>query len=193
LSTLGGELGGVEYDFFDVVSRAAERGFTPEEIERAYKAASAQAFNKPGKGGRPPGRRQKGKNVEGHLKRMREILISRPGMPVFTAAKEVIKNVPAKERPTPQHLMRTFIGDEAGTIVVDLSRALKALPPLLPQADASTADFERLCAELMWILERRYTAGSIGNFLSSPIFQRFCAGLRTLNQQLEETSVNKKS
>jgi hypothetical protein len=45
----------------------------------------------------------------------------------------------------------------------------------------------------MWILERRYTAGSIGNFLSSPNFQRFCAGLRTLDQQLEEISMNKKS
>jgi hypothetical protein len=178
LSTLGGELGGVEYDFFAVISRAAKRGHTPEEIDRAYEAALTQAFNKPGKG-RPLGSREKGKNIEHHLMNMRQILISDPGMRVLTAAKEALKDVPARERPRPEYLARTFRGDENGTLIVDFLRALKKLSNFVPHT-GPTADFERLLIELTRILDDRYSSRSIGKYWSSRNFKRFGAKLKAL-------------
>jgi hypothetical protein len=105
LTKFGDELGTVEIDFFAVISHAAESGISRKEIDAAYRAASSQAFNKRRRGERGA---DKIKNVDLRFAEMLEVLVADPSKRIFTAAKEVLGNVPERGRPTPEHLARVF-------------------------------------------------------------------------------------
>jgi hypothetical protein len=202
LSTLGGELGGVEYDFFDVISRATEHGFTPEEIQRAYQAALSQAFNKREKG-RPRGGTQKNKNLQVQRTKMRQILISEPTMPLFTAADQVLEEIPGRERYSSRHLVRTFKKDKKEALIrgflqlaggsparPDVENVLQVIDEHMRQAGVSPPNFQPLCTELQ-ILKQQYI--STGGAKDLP--QVGVELQRVLEQYvvwLEERRVNKK-
>ena len=174
MSTLGGRLAGLEYDLFDVISRAIECGLEPEDIERAYQAALAQLVKKRERG-RPPGSLTKGKNVEHHLRRVREILISDPNMNVSTAISNVLNNIPAADRPHPKYLERKF-RDGNGALIVGFLRRLRRVSPFMPRAD-----FEQLETELTCALERR--ASIMPKYAaSSTKFHRLCNELLAYRQ-----------
>jgi hypothetical protein len=132
LSTLGGELGAVEYDFFDVIAKAKQQEFTRKDIDRAYRAASSAVFN-PSGARRPKGSRQKEKNIEHHLERMREFLLAEPyKRRPFTAAKEVLATSAQKgtSLPTPRHLVRELKKEVKSNRQVNRDVSLKLLPVL---------------------------------------------------------------
>jgi hypothetical protein len=202
LSTLEGELGGVEYDFFDVISRATERGLPPEEIQRAYQAALSQAFDKPEKG-RPRGSTQKSKNLQAQRRKMRQILISEPTMPLFTAADQVLEEIPGRERYSSRHLVRTFKKDKKEAFIrgflqivrgspgrPDVGNALHIIDEHMRQAGVSPPNFQPLCTELQ-ILEQQYiSTGSAKNLLQVSVELQRVFEQYTL--WLEERRVNKK-
>ena len=149
LTVFGDELGVVEIDFFSIITDAAKQGFTRKEIDQAYRAASSTAFNRPSPG-RPKGSRVKDKKIEDLVRQLRLILITNPDKKYFTAVAEVLTRVPARERPSSRHLVKTLREDEKGMRALDRLKFLRGLSvkvdELRPYAAGSPAlsDFLRL-------------------------------------------------
>jgi hypothetical protein len=150
LSTLGGIPGIVEYDFVEIIDKAARTGLTRNEIGAAYRAALNHVFDNPGRG-RPKG---KTKNVQHYVEKVKELLLEGGKRP-FTAAKEVLANGQEKPAPTPQHLVRSLKAD----LKANRDLSLKILPELKSLAER----FRRLpsreaaadaCENLVTLIER---------------------------------------
>jgi hypothetical protein len=149
LTVFGDELGVVEIDFFSVITDAAKRGFTRKQIDKAYRAALSNVFNRPAVG-RPKGGLEKDKKIAHHLNQLRLLLISDPNKRHFTAANEVLSGVPARERPSSRHLVKKLREDKKGIRALHRLRSLRKLSvvagELRPNTAGSTAlsDFFRL-------------------------------------------------
>jgi hypothetical protein len=182
LSVLSDELAGVEYDFFEIVCSAAKRGFTRKDIDRAYRAASAQALcDRPR--GRPDRSFGKMKNTENHLNNMRDTLILDPDKAPFTVAREVLSDIPINGKPTPQHLARVFKKNKKLSLYLQILSLLKKLARYEEQRGKSSAALSQVASGLIEILRAQDLAWD-----SSQASARSESRLRHASQRINNLS-----